>query len=192
MPANPADVAVAFARAQIGKPYQFGATGPNSYDCSGLVQAAYKAAGISISRVTMTQVHDGTAVAKANLLPGDLVFPDPGHVQIYSGNGHVIEAPHTGTTIRETTMWGFWAARRIVPGGGTGIGGNLVDTPVYNPLNPFDNATLLAKIASQVEALFGVFSDVNNVFAKLDTIYKQALYFVAGAVLIAMALGRMA
>jgi cell wall-associated NlpC family hydrolase len=109
-----AATAVAYARAQIGKPYQWGATGPNSFDCSGLIQAAYKAAGISLTRTTYTQILQGSPVAKADLALGDLVFPDPSHVQIYSGNGNIVEAPHTGSNVREVAMWGFMAARRIV------------------------------------------------------------------------------
>lgn len=109
------DQVLTFARSQIGKPYVFGATGPNAYDCSGLAQAAYKSAGISISRTTYTQILDGIAsVTQDQLQPGDLVFPDPGHVQIYSGSGNVIEAPHSGANVREVSMWGFWRARRIV------------------------------------------------------------------------------
>lgn len=110
-----AATAVSFARAQIGKPYKWGATGPNAYDCSGLVQAAYKAAGVSIPRTTYGQVLVGTKVNKSDLIPGDLVFPDPGHVQIYSGGGNIVEAPHTGEDVMERPMWGFWTARRIVP-----------------------------------------------------------------------------
>lgn len=105
--------ALAFARAQIGKPYKWGATGPASYDCSGLTQAAYKSVGISIGRTTTQQVFAGKAVSKSDLRPGDLVFPHPGHVQMYSGNGNIVEAPHTGEDVMERAMWGFWTARRI-------------------------------------------------------------------------------
>lgn len=109
-----AATAISFARAQIGKPYAYGKTGPSSYDCSGLVQAAYKSAGVTLPRTTKGQILVGTPVSKANLQPGDLVFPDLGHVQIYTGNGRVVEAPHTGTKVREVPMWGFLTARRIV------------------------------------------------------------------------------
>lgn len=105
--------ALAFARAQIGKPYKWGATGPDSFDCSGLTSSAYKSVGISIGRTTTQQVLAGKAVAKADLRPGDLVFPHPGHVQMYSGNGNIVEAPHTGEDVMERAMWGFWTARRI-------------------------------------------------------------------------------
>lgn len=105
--------AVAFARAQIGKPYVFGATGPNSFDCSGLVRAAFKNAGVDLPRTTFQQITSGVAVSKAELRLGDLVFADPGHVALYSGNGNVIEAPHSGAVVREVAMWGFWKGRRV-------------------------------------------------------------------------------
>lgn len=105
---------LAYARAQIGKPYQFGAVGPKAFDCSGLVVAAFKNGdGQTLPHFTGALVTMGTAVSKANLQPGDLVFPDSGHVQIYSGDGKVVEAPHTGAFVREVQMWGFWKARRI-------------------------------------------------------------------------------
>ena len=109
-----AEKVVAFARSKIGIAYQYGGTGNPGYDCSGLTQAAYKSIGVSIPRTTEEQVLVGTGVAKANLQLGDLVFPDIGHVQIYSGGGKIIEAAHTGTTVREVPMWGFMAARRVL------------------------------------------------------------------------------
>ncbi len=113
-PSESASAAIAFARSQIGKPYVWGATGPNSYDCSGLVQAAYKAAGISIPRTTaQMQVTLTRRVNRADLLPGDLVFPDFHHVQLYVGNNTVIEAPRKGLAVREVAMWGFNSARRV-------------------------------------------------------------------------------
>ena len=108
-----AAAAIAWARAQIGKPYKWGATGPDAFDCSGLVQQAYAHAGVNLPRTTYQMLLVGTRVARANLQPGDLVFPDPGHVQIYTGNGNVIESPHTGLDVREVKMWGFMTARRV-------------------------------------------------------------------------------
>jgi cell wall-associated NlpC family hydrolase len=105
--------AIRYALAQVGKPYKWGATGPNSFDCSGLVYAAFRSAGISVPRTTYLQANIGTRVSKTNLQPGDLVFPDPGHVQIYLGNGQVVESPHTGANVRVVKMWGFWTARRV-------------------------------------------------------------------------------
>lgn len=115
--ATAADGAIRFAVAQVGKPYKWAAAGPNAYDCSGLVMAAYKTQGISLPHFTGLLINYGHEVAKANLQPGDLVFPDPGHVQIYVGNGKIVEAPEAGKNVRVVNMWGFWRARRIAVGG---------------------------------------------------------------------------
>ena len=100
--------AVAFAYAQLGKPYLWGATGPGSYDCSGLTSTAYRAAGLGIPRTAAEQWSAGPHVSLADLRPGDLVFyatdtADPAtihHVGIYVGDGQMIEAPHTGAVVR--------------------------------------------------------------------------------------------
>ncbi|MFE9772503.1 NlpC/P60 family protein [Streptomyces sp. NPDC005931] len=105
--ATKAEKALAFARAQIGKPYVWGATGPGSYDCSGLTQAAWKAAGVTIPRTTYDQVNAGTTVPLSQALPGDLVFfyDDVTHVGIYIGNGMMIHAPKPGTYVREESIY---------------------------------------------------------------------------------------
>ncbi|KPC59258.1 C40 family peptidase [Streptomyces chattanoogensis] len=102
-----AEKALAFARAQIGKPYVWGATGPSSYDCSGLTQAAWKAAGVDLPRTTWDQVKVGERVATKDLQPGDLVFfyDDISHVGMYIGNGKMIHAPHPGANVREESIY---------------------------------------------------------------------------------------
>ncbi|MEV0774674.1 NlpC/P60 family protein [Streptomyces sp. NPDC050433] len=102
-----AEKVLAFARAQIGKPYVWGATGPSSYDCSGLTAAAWKEAGVQLPRTTWDQVKVGTRVATADLLPGDLVFfyDDISHVGIYIGDGKMIHAPKPGTNVREESIY---------------------------------------------------------------------------------------
>jgi peptidoglycan DL-endopeptidase CwlO len=92
---------LAYAKAQLGKPYVWGATGPNSFDCSGLTQGAWKAAGISLPRTTWDQVKVGTKVAKSEMKPGDLVFfyDDISHVGIYVGGGQMIHAPKPGADV---------------------------------------------------------------------------------------------
>ncbi|MGW7254059.1 NlpC/P60 family protein [Streptomyces sp. NPDC054834] len=102
-----AEKAIAFARAQIGKPYVWGATGPGSYDCSGLTQAAWKAAGVSLPRTTYDQVNAGTTVSLADARPGDLVFfyDDVSHVGVYIGNGMMIHAPKPGAYVREESIY---------------------------------------------------------------------------------------
>ncbi|MFF2366937.1 NlpC/P60 family protein [Streptomyces sp. NPDC058122] len=99
--------ALAFARAQVGKPYVWGATGPDSYDCSGLTQAAWKAAGVSLPRVTYDQVNAGTTVSLADARPGDLVFfyDDISHVGMYIGDGMMIHAPKPGAYVREESIY---------------------------------------------------------------------------------------
>ncbi|MZF89945.1 C40 family peptidase [Streptomyces sp. SID5643] len=105
--ATKADKALAFARAQIGKPYVWGAVGPGSYDCSGLTQAAWKAAGVDLPRTTYDQVNAGTTVPLSQAQPGDLVFfyDDVTHVGIYIGNGMMIHAPKPGTYVREESVY---------------------------------------------------------------------------------------
>ncbi len=106
-PSNRGEVALAFARSQLGKPYVYGAEGPNAYDCSGLAQTAWKAAGVSIPRVTTTQYKFGKVVAKADLKLGDLVFfygPSPSHVGLYAGQGIIIHAPRPGKKVEYTKI----------------------------------------------------------------------------------------
>ncbi|MFH9576076.1 NlpC/P60 family protein [Streptomyces sp. NPDC017454] len=102
-----AEKALAFARAQIGKPYVWGATGPGSYDCSGLTQAAWKAAGVTLPRTTYDQVETGTTVPLSQAQPGDLVFfyDDVTHVGLYIGDGMMIHAPKPGAYVREESVY---------------------------------------------------------------------------------------
>ncbi|WDG29190.1 NlpC/P60 family protein [Streptomyces sp. CA-278952] len=102
-----AEKVLAFARAQIGKPYVWGASGPSSYDCSGLTQAAWREAGVTLPRTTWDQVEVGTRVATSDLIPGDLVFfyDDISHVGIYKGDGMMIHAPKPGANVREESIY---------------------------------------------------------------------------------------
>ncbi|MFD3739210.1 NlpC/P60 family protein [Streptomyces sp. NPDC058629] len=102
-----AEKVLAFARAQIGKPYVWGASGPASYDCSGLTQAAWREAGVTLPRTTWDQVKAGTRVATSDLQPGDLVFfyDDISHVGIYKGDGMMIHAPKPGANVREESIY---------------------------------------------------------------------------------------
>jgi cell wall-associated NlpC family hydrolase len=105
---------VDYALQQIGVPYVWGAESTGvAFDCSGLAQAAYEAAGISIPRTSQQQFAAGPRVyAPSVLLPGDLVFfqgapeptPPPGHVGIYIGDGKWVEAPYTGAVVRVETL----------------------------------------------------------------------------------------
>jgi cell wall-associated NlpC family hydrolase len=107
-PAGAAATAIAFALRQVGKPYQWGAAGPDAYDCSGLVFAAYAVAGIHIARTTFGWRQDGPAIPLADIEPGDLLFSagsdgttaEPGHVVMYLGGGQIIQAPKTGEDVQ--------------------------------------------------------------------------------------------
>jgi cell wall-associated NlpC family hydrolase len=107
-PSRAAAVAIAFAVRQVGKPYVFGAAGPNSYDCSGLVFAAYAVAGISIARTTFGWRQDGPTVPLSQIQPGDLLFSagsdgtnaDPGHVVMYLGGGQIIKTQQRGEDVQ--------------------------------------------------------------------------------------------
>ncbi|WP_244216936.1 NlpC/P60 family protein [Streptomyces carpinensis] len=103
-----------FARAQIGKPCVWGATGPGSYDCSSLAQAAWRVAGVALPRTALEQAACGTAIHPAELRPGDLVFfyGDAGHVGLCTGNGTMVHAPGPGASIREESI--FFAGPRAV------------------------------------------------------------------------------
>ncbi|MFH8978026.1 NlpC/P60 family protein [Streptomyces sp. NPDC017890] len=100
-PGKPAPSTVlAYARGQLGKPYVWGGTGPRGFDCSGLVMRAWEAAGMKLPRTTYQQIHAGSATTRERLVPGDLVLSHGGgHVALYIGNGQVIHAPTTGSTV---------------------------------------------------------------------------------------------
>ncbi|MFF1442132.1 C40 family peptidase [Streptomyces sp. NPDC058295] len=104
-----ADKALAFARAQIGRPCLWGATGPESYDCSSLTQAAWRAAGVTLPRSAIDQAKAFTRISLAELRPGDLVFffDDLSHTGLCTGNGMMIHAPGPGTFIREEAILPF-------------------------------------------------------------------------------------
>ena len=103
--------AISFAEDQIGKPYEWGGTGPDAFDCSGLVMMAYRAAGVDIARTSQDQWATGVQVPASQVEPGDLVFfagsdgtvTSPGHVGLVIGNGKMVEAYATGFPIRIST-----------------------------------------------------------------------------------------
>jgi peptidoglycan DL-endopeptidase CwlO len=107
-PLSTTNVALAWAFAELGKPYLWGGTGPNSFDCSGLTQYVWRQAGVQIPRVAADQYSWTIPVPLSQLLPGDLVFfgqTDIHHVGIYIGAGLMINAPHTGTVVQVSSIW---------------------------------------------------------------------------------------
>jgi len=106
-----AEKVVAFVYAQIGKPYVFGASGPDSYDCSGLTSAAWASVGISIPRTSEEQWAGLPHVPTSDMQPGDiLVFNGAGHVGIYVGGGMMVDAPHTGLDVEKVALSGWYAS----------------------------------------------------------------------------------
>ncbi|MFG2638841.1 C40 family peptidase [Streptomyces sp. NPDC048362] len=100
---RPGQYAVSFARRQLGLPYRWGGTGSDGFDCSGLVQAAWRTAGVFLPRTTYAQMHAGVAIHRGKLRLGDLVFTrQGGHVQLYAGSGKVIEA--AGLRVRFSSL----------------------------------------------------------------------------------------
>ncbi|WP_415950800.1 NlpC/P60 family protein [Streptomyces sp. KLOTTS4A1] len=90
------------AQGKLGSPYVYGASGPSSFDCSGLTSWAYAQAGVSIPRTSQSQANAGTRISKSNLKVGDLVFfyGDLHHVGFYAGNGQILHAPKPGAVVR--------------------------------------------------------------------------------------------
>lgn len=110
---------------EMGKPYQWGATGPNSYDCSGLVYTLYGKLGISLPRVSASQATVGVYVPKSELMYGDLVFfaadgKNVNHVGIYVGNDEFVHAPSTGDVVKKSSLLSsyyqrtYFTARRVI------------------------------------------------------------------------------
>ena len=112
-----AQQAVSYALAQVGKGYVMGTAGPSTFDCSGLMYAAYKQVGISLPRTSQTQFSAGTSVSKGDLQPGDLVFYYGGitHVGMYIGNGQIVHAanPRSKVTTASVNSMPYQGARRV-------------------------------------------------------------------------------
>ncbi|MFF2554720.1 C40 family peptidase [Nocardia sp. NPDC058058] len=114
-----AQKAIAVATEQLGKPYVFGAVGPETFDCSGLVQYAARAAGVILPRTSQEQYRLGDKVNSADIKPGDLIFPaeqynggEPTHVMMYLGGGECIEAPQPGQVVTKSGLpTSFFATR---------------------------------------------------------------------------------
>jgi cell wall-associated NlpC family hydrolase len=109
-----ARTALQFAFAQVGKPYRFGGTGPGSFDCSGLTQAAWRVAGVQLPRTTWSQWSWGAGrrVPLSALQPGDLLFSKGlGHMGMYAGNGKMVHAPQTGDVVKIVNLDDYWRNR---------------------------------------------------------------------------------
>ena len=112
VPSGDAGKAIAFAKAQLGEPYRWGAAGPNAWDCSGLTMEAWAAGGVSLPHYSAAQYTAGTPISVGDLRPGDLVFwgSSPSsihHVALYLGGGKIIHAPRTGRPVSIDSMY-YW------------------------------------------------------------------------------------
>ncbi len=109
-----AKVAINFALAQLGDPYVYGGTGPNCWDCSGLIMKAWAAAGVSLPRVVGPQMAATTRVPMNALQPGDLVaYGSMAHIGMYLGGGRVVHAPRPGKSVEITSLSGFTVGGRV-------------------------------------------------------------------------------
>jgi cell wall-associated NlpC family hydrolase len=111
-----AQAIVDYALAQVGKPYVWAAAGPYSFDCSGLVMMALAQIGVRVPHQDQGILYSGQGypVSRANLQPGDVVWPWAGHVFIYIGNGKIVEAAGYGTGVIVNNLYAFSSARRYV------------------------------------------------------------------------------
>lgn len=186
-----ANAAASFAEAQVGKRYVSGATGPNAYDCSGLMQAAFKTAGVSIPRVSSAQSQWGKAVPLDQIAPGDLIFPKgydgangapaglPGHVMMALSGGpnvQVVQAanPHDGVINSNIGLGSIESVRRMTDGVGT-------LSPTQNTTQNGASTTNLSTSAgtAQKTAGHGGSSGMNEVDV-LGSVLGRAAFQVAG------------
>lgn len=111
---------VSFLRAQVGKAYVMGASGPSAYDCSGLVQAAFRQIGVSLPRVSQDQSAAGTPVSTSALQPGDILYwggaGSAYHVAVYIGGGQYVDAanPEKGVVVQNVSDWPPDGATRVL------------------------------------------------------------------------------
>lgn len=171
---NLADV-VSYAASKKGDPYVWGATGPDRFDCSGLVYAAYKAAGFPVARTTAANLgKSGAEISLGDAVPGDVVyFNEPGatdHVGIYIGNGQMIDAPHTGATVEVDSIVGYTSIRDLTPDGAGGNGSLSQGV-----------ATTAGQLAAAVNPLAGWQGDVLSIALKLAGAAACAALVIVGA-----------
>lgn len=120
--ADPGRAVLEAAESRIGAPYRYGGSGPEAFDCSGLVAYAHRQAGITVPRTAAEQFSKANPVERRELRPGDLVFfrlsgRDVGHVGIYAGDDRFVHAPQSGGHVRLASLEDEWYRQRFVGGG---------------------------------------------------------------------------
>ena len=108
------EIVISFAMAQVGKRYVFGSAGPNTFDCSGLIKAAFAKIGMTLYHYTGEMMTYGKSVSRAGLQRGDIVFPSSGHVGLYLGNGKFLHASSGRGRVVVDSSFSFYTARRLV------------------------------------------------------------------------------
>jgi cell wall-associated NlpC family hydrolase len=119
---NPGAAALLAAESRIGTPYRYGGSGPDAFDCSGLIAYAYQKAGVALPRTAAQQYALARPVPRAELRPGDLVFfrwsgREVSHVGIYAGDGQFVHAPQTGGQVRTANLDDEWYRERYAGSG---------------------------------------------------------------------------
>jgi cell wall-associated NlpC family hydrolase len=120
--ASPGAAALLAAQSRIGTPYRYGGSGPEAFDCSGLVAYAYQQAGVTVARTAAQQYALARPVPRAELRPGDLVFfrwsgREVSHVGIYAGDGQFVHAPQSGGQVRMASLDDEWYQERYAGAG---------------------------------------------------------------------------
>jgi hypothetical protein len=176
------NAAIQYALAQVGKPYVWATAGPNSYDCSGLIWKAYEVgAGYKFQGrpTTYTLVGMGREVPKSEIRPGDLVFPNAGHVQMSLGGTAIVEAANPRTGVRRSTLGRTWHIRRLIENNlEVGNKASGTDPKVSNS----GGSETDAQLASINQAL----SSLTN-----PNFWVRILYIILGIIMCLVALARM-
>jgi len=109
-----AQTVIRYALAQVGKQYCWAGNGPYCFDCSGLVKAAFARIGIWLPHQSGSMLRYGVRVSRSSLRPGDIVWPQYGHVAIYLGNNRIVHASNPRTDVLVSSLYGFYTARRVI------------------------------------------------------------------------------
>lgn len=181
---------------EVGKPYVWGATGPNTFDCSGLVQYVYGQNGIQLPRTAAEQAKVGQSVPIGSQQPGDLVFSNweggraVTHVAVYVGNGEVIEAPEPGKNVEVSALNSGYLAHVSNIQRVNGVSGTATTSVAGGGLDPFAGVTSAINGIGQSFAGIGALATTLNKLALPQT-WVRAFAGLVGTVLVFMGIWRL-